>query len=483
MFWRGVIGYLPANIVQGLAGFGALWLFTRLLSAEDYGLYAVAFAVTSLIHTVLFTWIEAAMARFQVAERDRGAEAAHAATLYRLVWMLTGGLLLATAVAVGALGNAPKLELAIAIGLAAATPKCLMRMAAERARADGDVRRAVGLDMTFSILGLAAGAALVPVLGAGAPLAGAGVGSLAGVLWVWRSEARRREGGTFEIERARRYFAYGLPVSLSNVLAIALFSVDRMLIAGLLGPESAGAYHAGFSLANRTLDVMFIWLGAASGPALVAALERGGAEALRTAARPQAELMLLLTLPAAVGLALVARPLAEVMVGPELRAAAAAVTPGIAAAAFLSGFCVYYTNQAFTLSKRTRSLLLATAVPLVANIGLNLALIPRFGLHGAVWATVLSFAVGAVASWALAGPNRLPVPWAAAARIGLACLAMAAAVLSLPALGGLPELILKAGVGALAFGVAAAALDAGGCRRLLRTVARRGRPAAPLPAE
>ena len=72
MFWRGVIGYLPANIVQGLAGFGALWLFTRLLSAEDYGLYAVAFAVTSLIHTVLFTWIEAAMARFQVAERDRG---------------------------------------------------------------------------------------------------------------------------------------------------------------------------------------------------------------------------------------------------------------------------------------------------------------------------------------------------------------------------------------------------------------------------
>ena len=33
MFWRGVWGYLPANIVQGVVGFGAIWIFTRLLSA------------------------------------------------------------------------------------------------------------------------------------------------------------------------------------------------------------------------------------------------------------------------------------------------------------------------------------------------------------------------------------------------------------------------------------------------------------------
>jgi hypothetical protein len=41
---------------------------------------------------------------------------------------------------------------------------------------------------------------------------------------------------------------------------------------------------------------------------------------------------------------------------------------------------------------------------------------------------------------------------------------MAAVVLSLPALGGLPELLLKAGAGALAYAFAAYALDAGGVR-------------------
>ena len=119
--------------------------------------------------------------------------------------------------------------------------------------------------------------------------------------------------------------------------------------------ELVGVYHAGYSLANRTLDVVFIWLGAAGGPALIMALERGGPKAMREAAREQAAFMLLLTVPAAVGLAMVARPLAELLVGPELRVGAAQVTPWIAASGFLGGFTTYYFSQAFTLSRRTQT--------------------------------------------------------------------------------------------------------------------------------
>ena len=43
MFWRGVWGYLPAQIVQGVVGFLTIYVFTRLLSAEDFGHYALAF--------------------------------------------------------------------------------------------------------------------------------------------------------------------------------------------------------------------------------------------------------------------------------------------------------------------------------------------------------------------------------------------------------------------------------------------------------
>ena len=36
MFWRGVLGYLPVNLAQGLVGLLTIVVFTRLLSPADY---------------------------------------------------------------------------------------------------------------------------------------------------------------------------------------------------------------------------------------------------------------------------------------------------------------------------------------------------------------------------------------------------------------------------------------------------------------
>ena len=73
MFWRGVVGYLPMNIVQGLVGLFSIVVFTRWLSPADYGVYALAFSAMSLAHTLVFTWMEAAMARFYAPEAEARA--------------------------------------------------------------------------------------------------------------------------------------------------------------------------------------------------------------------------------------------------------------------------------------------------------------------------------------------------------------------------------------------------------------------------
>ena len=72
MFWRGVVGYLPMNIVQGVVGLFSIVVFTRWLSPADYGVYALAFSAMSLVHTLVFTWMEAAMARFYAPEAEGG---------------------------------------------------------------------------------------------------------------------------------------------------------------------------------------------------------------------------------------------------------------------------------------------------------------------------------------------------------------------------------------------------------------------------
>ena len=187
--------------------------------------------------------------------------------------------------------------------------------------------------------------------------------------------------------------------------------------------------------------------------------------AAAVAAREQLSTFLLVGLPAAAGVALVARPLSEVLIGEDLRTAAASVTPWIALSALLFGLTAYYFGQAFTLGKKTRRLLLAMAIPAGLNVILNLILVPRFGLMGAAWATAASFGLGMFATM-LIGRRvvALPIPWESLARCVVATGIMALVVSRLPAIGGLGELILDAGVGAIVYAAAALTLNAAGVR-------------------
>ena len=479
MFWRGVWGYLPANIVQGVVGFLSIILFTRLLSPEDFGRYALAFSVMSLSHVAVFTWLEAAMARFWAAQKPGAATQGHFASLYRTAFVLCGVFILVGGLAIWILPVDPLFKIALAAGLGGAPARCLVKLGQERYRAAGEVARAAGLDIGVAIGGLVIGVAFaLGGWGGAAPLLGIGLAPMAALPFVLPGELKQARGGGFESARVRSYALYGYPIAASLALTVVLSSTDRFLLAAFLDEGAVGAYHASYSIANRTLDVLFLWLGSAGQPALVMALERGGLDRLKIAAREQLSTFLLIGLPAAAGVALVARPLAEVLIGEELRTAAAGVTPWIALSALLYGLTAYYFGQAFTLGKKTKRLLIAMAIPAGLNVVLNLILVPRFGLIGAAWATAASFALGLLATW-LIGRRvlALPVPWDSLVRCGVATGAMAAVVVRLPALGGFGELALDATVGAVVYAIVALVLNAAGVRdvagRLLRQARNR----------
>ncbi|MNU81107.1 Polysaccharide biosynthesis protein [compost metagenome] len=468
MFWRGVLGYLPANVMQGVIGFLTIIVFTRLLSPEDYGRYALALSVMTLAHVATFSWLEAAMARFWAAQREGADMASHFASLYRTAFIVTAFFLPLAGLAVWFWPMPAEFRFPLGVALIGIPVRCFAKLAQERYRAAGDVRQAATLDIWNTVAGFVVGAAFaLGGAGGASPLAGLLIAPLMALPFFLPGELREARQGVVDRQRLKAYAVYGYPIAASLGLSLVLASTDRFLLAIFLDEAAVGAYHAGYSIANRTLDVLFIWLGAAGGPALVMALERGGRRQLIVAAREQASTLVLIGLPAAVGVALVARPLSEFMIGEDLREAAILVTPWIAVSAFLSGLTVYYFHQAFTLGRRTGWLLLAMSIPALSNIALNLLLIPRFGLVGAAWATAASFAVGLLASaWIGRRILPLPIPWNALIRCSLAAGVMALVVWVLPPVGGFAELMLDASVGALVYGVCAWGLNAGGVRQL-----------------
>lgn len=466
MLRRGLIGYLPANIVQGLVGLLSITVFTRVLTAADYGRYALAFSAMALAQTAVFTWLEASIARFWPTEQTVEGSAALVAAVYGA--FLRVALVFAPLCALGVwLWPADAaLKWAFAAGLSALVARSLVKLSLERRRAAGEAMSASRLDMAQTGGGFLIGAGLAALgFGPAAPLLGLGLGALFCLPFVLPGELARRRGARLDAARVRAFAAYGFPVSASLILSLGLATADRFLIGAMLDPGSVGAYHAAYNLANRTLDVLFVWLGAAGVPAMVMALERGGQAGLQRAARDHAGVMILLVLPASAGLMLTAQPLAELMVGEGLRATSALITPLIALSALFSGVTVYYFHQAFILARRTGLLLLAMTIPAAANIGLNLLLLPRMGLVGAAWAAVLSYGLGALASWAIGRRVQpMPIPWGVLARAVLGTAAMVVVTAAVPASGGAAELFAKALIGALVYGLAVLALDAGGAR-------------------
>ena len=469
MFWRGVWGYLPAQIVQGVVGFLTIVVFTRLLSPEDFGHYALAFSVTTLAHTATFSWLEASMARFWAAERTPDGLATHFASLYRTSFAVIAVFVPVAALIVWLLPLTPAFKLAVAFGLAGVPIRNLAKLAQERFRAAGEVSRAAAVDMFVAVVGFLVGAGFA-LAGAGAasPLVGLAMAPLFALPFILPGELRQGEGGAVDRQRLKAYAAYGYPIAASLMLSLVLASTDRFLLAAFMDAAAVGAYHASYSLANRTLDVIFIWLGAAGAPAMVMALERGGREALRQTALEQGSTLILIGLPAAVGLSMVARPMAELMIGQDLRAAATLVTPWIAASALMSGLIAYYFGFGFTLGKKTGLLLVTMAIPAGANILLNLILIPRLGVVGAAVSTAASFALGLVACLLISRRAiTLPVPWDSLVRCAVASAVMALVVWRLPPIGGLVELIMDAGVGGIVYAVVALTLNAAGVRDVL----------------
>src|SRR5690606_27015122 len=205
-------------------------------------------------------------------------------------------------------------------------------------------------------------------------------------------------------------------------------------IAAMLGESEVGVYAAGYALANRTMDILFVWLGMAGMPLVVAAFEREGDDAAREIARRNAEIMILIAFPAAAGLAVVAEPLTAVMVGEQFRTTAAAIVPWIAFSSLMFGFTGHYVHLSFVLSRRTELMAAMLIVPAVANVGLNLVLMPRFGLVGAVIAPVIAYAL-ALGLCGFVGMRLfpLPVPHRTLARGTAATAVMALAVWLVPA--------------------------------------------------
>lgn len=477
---RTLLAYLPVNLANVVVSFGLIVVLTRLLSPEEFGRYAIAMITLQFVHMGAFTWLEAAMARFQArAEKDEDV-ASHLRTLYILAAGL-GTISVALFLAIiFVLPISRELQTVLAFAIGSAGLQVVFNLGMEAHRA---AHRVIRYSLTYSgqtLLSFSIGIALVVLtpLRESGPFLGIILGLLVALMFDLPSMLRRQKGGQFETARTKRYAAYGLPICMSLLLGYTLNSSDVYIIAAVMGEASAGQYNAGYNLANRSLEILFVWISMAMTPAAVTAFEKAGTEASQGIMRSYGASLLFLAMPAAVGIALVSKD-AGFILGESVRDQAVTVMPFIAFAGLINGIVTYYVQRAFMLSGQTKEIVWLMVPPVVLNIALNIILIPKFGLMGAVISTIVGYLMALVLSVLMARRHYpLPLPIRAAAKIGFACGIMALMVSVLP-LGrfepGLLTLCIKGAVGALSYIVTCYLINAADCRTMISEVISRVR--------
>lgn len=467
---RHLLGYSPVSLANGLVGLGSVYVFTRALGGADYGRYALMFSAMALVHTFTMTWAEAANYRFTGKALAENTLKDH----FRSGLVLLARSMFLAALGVGIIwqlfGDDPAYARIIPWLLAVIAVQTLGHFALEAHRASQRVARYSLTETMRIVVGFLAGAGLAYYSGLGpaAPFAGLFIG---GVLILFREGPwllNQSRGGKHTAARTRAWLAYGVPIAGALVLDIVLSVSDRFLINIYLDEVAVGAYAAGYGVADKPVLMLCAWAAMAASPLLMTAFETEGRGAAGEAAGGMLSMILLIGLPAATGLALVAGPLAEAVVAADLREQAARIIPFIAFAGLLNGLLIYFVSESFNLVQRTDLRAMLMAIPAGANIAMNIVLLPMFGLMGAVYATLASYALGVLVLGVVAYrlmPFALPVGHTL--RVGLACLAMWPVLYVLPEWGSWAELFFKAGVGGSVFLIAAIVLDAGGARAIL----------------
>lgn len=457
--------YLLASGLPGIVNFLALALYTRMLSPDEYGRYALVIAGVGLFNVVLFQWLKLALVRFLPAylENPKPLLSTILAGFSALV-LLTGvlGLLLAW------LWPDPTFQRLILLAVPLLWAQAWFDLNLSLSAVKLLPLRYGLINGAKAVSALAVGAVLIiSGMGAYGPLIGLLLGIvLATVIWG-RAEWKGVSPMISQL-LLNDILHYGLPLTATFALAFVVSSSDRFLIARFLGEGSTGVYAAANDLGQQTITLLMTIVNLSAYPLAVRALEQKGVDAAREQLRQNAILLLAIAIPAAVGMAVLAPNVSAVLLGASFREDGAHLLPWAALAILLSGVRAYHFDLAFQLGRHTIGQVWVVGAAAVLNALLNLWWIPWFGLMGSAYAMSAAYLLALLLSAALGRRVfAVPIPYRTGLKIAIASLLMGLSLWLSPQYRGFYALVAQVLAGGIVYLVLAGLLNVGGYRTMI----------------
>lgn len=375
--------YLPGKVAIAIAGFAVIPIFTYYFTEAEIGQYDLTMRLALFLATIFLFWQILVVYRFHPVYENTEQEEAYLGVLglLRLVTLAMGiivclGLWLAGPD--GLIGTYRRLLVAGAFVFAG---RSLFELGLAMLRTKN---RPVAYSVASAINGFGK-LALAVILGVALEW------GMSGVLWgaaivnvaVYLIFMHRHFGRTRFVlgpeEKAllRTILLYGLPIAFTFFLDYLLNNTDRYMLQHFRGDAEVGIYAIGYILSDQTMVMLYATMLLGVHPLVIRIFETSGLEAAEKLVGSVTRNFLILALPLATFLAVLARPaLNAIAFGPSQESYT--VVPWLAAAG-----CVFGLSQFAALGihvvKRPQLLLVSSAIALAVNLASNWWLIPQLG--------------------------------------------------------------------------------------------------------
>lgn len=431
-----ILIYIPGLIIPALINFLSLVLYTRILTADAYGRYAILLAAVVTVKMVLFEWLRLGVLRFFQSEQHAGNLNAFISTA------LAGYVITAFIVAIigwGLLQAFPSMQIQVNNGFLLALlwllGWALFELILQMNRAALASKRYGILSAEKAVLGLIASLLLLVsfekseraiILGL---LFGIGVTLLID-LPKWLKWVR---GKCIDVRIASTLVRYGMPFTVTLALDSVISLSDRFLLNYYMDSNAVGVYAASYDLTNQSVMIIFTILNLAVYPILLKTLESKGRAQTLDQLRNYAVILFAITVPSCIGMALISEPLANVFLGEAFRQVAYKNIPWIAMATFFMGAKAFYADLSFQFGLRSDLQIWPVAAAALLNILLNLWWIPISGVVGAAKATCVAYLFAMVLSIVMGRRLfMLPFPLSEIFQISSATFVMAVILVLIP---------------------------------------------------
>jgi len=382
--------YAIPTLLVSLAGFFMLPVYTRVLTPADYGLLETVTRITDIFGLLLGAGIADALVRFYSESENQAQKSNIVVTAVSLLILFTlaGGLLFAVL-------SRPLAQFfldsgdhrLLLISFASVAVGLLLRISLTVYRCDSRAWLFAGVSIGMLVTQIAFNVIALFVFKLG--VSGIILSTLlATALWsaVTIVPIYYKKRGAANREWSAKLLSYGYPLVFAALAQFVLNFSDRFFLVRNSGMDALGIYSIAYRM-GMLVTVVFSIVGQSWWPAVFRmAKETDAVEKLR---RGNA-VMTLLSAAACVGVILFAKPLLDLMTTPEFRPACHLVPP-LAAAYWI--FCLVNGPLSVALKIRNRTGIFAVinVISALFCLVLSFILIPKYGVWGAAYVTLLSF--------------------------------------------------------------------------------------------